>query len=74
MTDEELDRRAAVLDAADPLGAFRDRFLTHEADDVGAYFDGNSLGRPLRAARERLDAFVRDEWAARLIRAGTRAG
>ncbi len=32
-----------VLDAADPLAGFRDRFVI--ADDVVAYLDGNSLGR-----------------------------
>ena len=38
--------RAVQLDAADPLAAFRDRYLP-QTDDVVAYLDGNSLGRPL---------------------------
>jgi len=63
---EELRDRAAALDAADPLAAFRDRFLP--SDDVVAYFDGNSLGRPPRATAERLAAFVTEEWGGRLIR------
>jgi kynureninase len=63
---EELRDRAAALDAADPLATFRDRFLP--ADDVVAYFDGNSLGRPLRATAERLASFVIDDWGGRLIR------
>ena len=63
---EELKDRAAALDAADPLSAFRDRFLP--ADDVVAYFDGNSLGRPPRATAERLAAFVTEAWGGRLSR------
>lgn len=58
--------RAAALDAADPLARWRPQFVVD--DDVVAYLDGNSLGRlPLRT-RERLAAFVRDEWGSRLIR------
>jgi kynureninase len=70
MTDPYEDQ-AAALDAADPLRAYRDRFLIDEGSDVVAYFDGNSLGRPLRSTAERLDRFVRDEWAGRLIRGWT---
>ncbi|GAA1737034.1 aminotransferase class V-fold PLP-dependent enzyme [Isoptericola hypogeus] len=58
--------RAAALDAADPLAAYRERFVA--SDDVVAYLDGNSLGRPTRAAAERLARFATDEWGARLIR------
>ncbi|MCO7240238.1 aminotransferase class V-fold PLP-dependent enzyme [Aeromicrobium sp. CnD17-E] len=58
--------RAAALDAADPLAAWRQQFQLDA--DVVAYLDGNSLGRlPLRT-RERLATFVREEWGARLIR------
>jgi kynureninase len=63
---EELRDRAAALDAADPLAVFRTRFLP--SDDVVAYFDGNSLGRPPKATAERLAAFVTEEWGERLIR------
>jgi kynureninase len=55
-----------VLDAADPLAPFRDRFVID--DDLVAYLDGNSLGRLPRATLERLTAFVREEWGGRLIR------
>ncbi len=60
--------RAAELDAADPLREHRDRFLTGPADDVVAYLDGNSLGRPLQASAARIEAFVQTQWAGRLIR------
>lgn len=57
---------AADLDAADPLAHLRDRFVGAASDLV--YFDGNSLGRPLRATAERIRSFVEDEWGGRLIR------
>lgn len=53
-------------DAVDDLAHYRDRFVGSETPLV--YFDGNSLGRPLRATGERLKTFVEDEWAGRLIR------
>ena len=61
--------RARELDAADPLAPLRERFLHDE--QVVAYLDGNSLGRPLQATAERLEAFVRTTWAQRLIRGWT---
>jgi kynureninase len=57
---------ATALDAADPLAHHRDAFVGAESSLV--YFDGNSLGRPPRATRERLARFVEDEWGGRLIR------
>ncbi|RIJ58814.1 kynureninase [Clavibacter phaseoli] len=57
---------AAELDARDPLARFRDLFV--QADDVVAYLDGNSLGRPTRASVDRVASFVRDQWGGRLIR------
>lgn len=57
---------ARALDAADPLRAFRNRFLVPDVDLV--YLDGNSLGRPPGATRERLERLVREEWAGDLIR------
>ncbi|GAA1427593.1 aminotransferase class V-fold PLP-dependent enzyme [Microlunatus lacustris] len=60
--------RAAELDASDPLRTHRGRFLTGPDDDVVAYLDGNSLGRPLAASAVRIEAFVREQWAGRLIR------
>lgn len=57
---------AEQLDAIDPLARFRDRFVGADTDLV--YFDGNSLGRPVAAAAERLGEFVRQDWGGRLIR------
>ncbi|WP_341978077.1 aminotransferase class V-fold PLP-dependent enzyme [Microbacterium sp. LTA6] len=64
MTD--LLTAARALDAADPLAAHLDAFA--EAPGVGAYLDGNSLGRPLKDIPEKLAAFVREDWGTRLIR------
>ena len=54
------------LDDADPLATFRDRFVG--VDSPLVYFDGNSLGRPLRRTAEHLTEFVEHEWGQRLIR------
>lgn len=62
----DLETDAAALDAADPLRTHREGFVGAESSLV--YFDGNSLGRPLRATVDRLAAFTRDEWGGRLIR------
>ncbi len=62
----ELRARAAVLDDADPLAAHVAHFVP--GDDLVAYLDGNSLGRPVASVPAALDAFVRTEWAGRLIR------
>lgn len=56
----------AQLDRADPLAAHRDRFVGAETSLV--YFDGNSLGRPLKTTGPRLARFVEQEWGERLIR------
>ena len=61
--------RAAALDDADPLAPLRSRFVP--LDDVAAYLDGNSLGRPLQGALDGMDRFLRDQWAGRLIRGWT---
>jgi kynureninase len=60
------DPLAAQLDRDDPLAPYRDRFVGSEQPLV--YFDGNSLGRPLRVTGSRLAAFVEQEWGGRLIR------
>lgn len=70
MTDQ-YESQARKLDEADPLRGVRQEFLIPAGSDVVAYFDGNSLGRPLRSAAQRLDRFVTDEWAGRLIRGWT---
>ena len=67
MSDLDYAAVAAALDAEDPLGPLRARFVGTETSLV--YFDGNSLGRPLRSTGPRLDAFVREDWGGRLIRA-----
>jgi kynureninase len=56
----------AALDAADPLAAFRHRFVIPDPDLI--YLDGNSLGRPPLAALERLARVASQEWAGQLIR------
>lgn len=56
----------APLDALDPLRAHRDAFVGAETPLV--YFDGNSLGRPLRASVDRLARFASQDWGGRLIR------
>jgi kynureninase len=66
-TSDALERRAHELDASDPLRHLRERFVDGDADVV-AYLDGNSLGRPPRAAPERMERFVREAWGGRLIR------
>lgn len=58
--------KAGDLDETDALAAARDRFLP--AEGVVAYLDGNSLGRPLKASRQRMLDFVDTQWAGRLIR------
>ncbi len=63
--------RAAELDAADPLREYLGEFLTAENNDVRSYLDGNSLGRPLKAAADGMQHFIRGEWAGRLIRGWT---
>jgi len=57
---------ASTLDSTDPLRGHRDLFVGAETSLV--YFDGNSLGRPLRASVDRLTTFANDEWGGRLIR------
>jgi kynureninase len=57
---------ARALDAADPLSAFRERFVI--ADPELIYLDGNSLGRLPTATAERLTSVVAHEWGERLVR------
>jgi kynureninase len=56
---------AAELDQADPLGAFRDRFVI---DPDVVYLDGNSLGCLPRATVDHLKATVA-QWGERGVRA-----
>jgi len=57
--------RAHELDAADPLGPFRERF--HVPEGV-IYLDGNSLGCLPRATPEAMRRAVEQEWGEGLIR------
>ncbi len=59
--------RALQADADDPIAAFRDRYLP-QTDDVVAYLDGNSLGRPLASIGAAWTSFTQEQWAGRLIR------
>ena len=65
---QDFTQEAAALDAADPLAAYVDLFVDPGPDQLVAYFDGNSLGRPLRATADRLRDFTTGEWGGRLIR------
>jgi kynureninase len=69
MTVTDLVDQAVSLDAADPLARFRDQFIGSDDPKIIAYLDGNSLGRPLRATRDRMNNFVDQVWGSRLIRA-----
>ena len=64
-------RRAADLDAADPLAAFAAEF--HVPEGV-IYLDGNSLGLMPRHVPARLAEVATGEWADGLIRSWTSAG
>jgi kynureninase len=57
---------AEELDAADPLAAFRDRFV--RADRSPIYLDGNSLGPLPRATQARIAEVVCQEWGSGLVR------
>ncbi len=57
---------AEVLDAADALAPYRDRFVNTDPDLV--YLDGNSLGRLPQRAIDIADDTVRRQWGDRLIR------
>lgn len=67
-----MDRaHAASLDAADPLARFRDAFVLPPGI---IYLDGNSLGPLPRAAAERTEQAVRQEWGQGLITSWNAAG
>ena len=55
---------AQHLDVRDPLAPFRERFVI--VDEHRLYFDGNSLGRLPKAARDRLHRAI-DEWGERVV-------
>ncbi len=57
---------ADALDAVDPLGRFRDRFVNAEPDLI--YLDGNSLGRLPESGVGLATELVQQQWGGRLIR------
>lgn len=59
-----LRERAADLDRTDPLRHCRDLFVI---DDDLIYLDGNSLGRPPRAAAEAVTNALTEGWATELV-------
>jgi kynureninase len=61
---------ARALDAADPLRAYRERFVLPEGI---IYLDGNSLGALPRVVAERIDACVRQAWGRDLITSWNKA-
>ena len=63
VTDEEY---AVALDAAYPLAEERSLLLRADPDLI--YLDGNSLGPLPTSTRDRLAAFVSDEWGGDLVR------
>lgn len=71
-TQDTVDQReptrelAQELDAADRLADYAGCF--ERAEGVLAYFDGNSLGRPVAGTAEAMAQFVRHDWGSRLIR------
>lgn len=64
--DAEWVAVARDLDASDPLARYADRF--EPAPGVTAYFDGNSLGRPVRGTAQEMARLVEQDWGTRLIR------
>lgn len=60
--------QAKVLDEADELAGFRDRFLPINDPGVVAYLDGNSLGRPPRSTLDSLTNLIVYQWGERMIR------
>ena len=64
MSDPTSAEYADALDASDELAAYRQRFVGSDSPLV--YFDGNSLGRPLKLSAERLGG----SWSAQYCRNG----
>jgi kynureninase len=67
---DDLRARAADLDRLDPLARYREQFVDPGDDDL-VYLDGNSLGRPPLASRDRVREVLDVEWSSRLIRSWT---
>ena len=63
--DATLRSTAEALDAADPLGHFRDRFYIDDEDTC--YLDGNSLGRLPLETVSAVGEFMNDEWGSEAV-------
>jgi kynureninase len=71
MSQVVLDRGyARELDAADPLGGYRERFLLD--DPALIYLNGNSLGALPLATLDRMETMLREEWGTALARSWDR--
>jgi kynureninase len=67
MSQAHLEREyAQELDAADPLGGYRDRFALDDPSLV--YLNGNSLGALPLAVMRRMETMLREEWGSALAR------
>ncbi len=65
----------ALRDSRDPLAPLRQQFALEQVDRDGViYLDGNSLGVLPKAAIDRTERVVRDEWGCGLIRSWNTAG
>ncbi|WP_419996740.1 kynureninase [Streptomyces boninensis] len=76
---ELLQRRAAELDAVDPLAGKRDAFVLDAASDdapggAGVYLDGNSLGALPKTVPGRVADVIAREWGELRIRSWTESG
>jgi len=58
--------RAEELDAADPLGRYRERFMLD--DPALVYLNGNSLGALPLATLRRMETMLREDWGTALAR------
>ncbi|MBC9956644.1 kynureninase [Yimella sp. cx-51] len=68
---DAFEQRAIELDAADPLRQYLDEFVPARDRALTAYLDGNSLGRPTKAAADGLAELVSNGWGSDLIRGWT---
>ena len=67
MSEVLLDRaQAAEMDAADPLGGYREQFLLDDPELI--YLNGNSLGPLSRPVLRRMETMLRQEWGTGLAR------
>ena len=62
----ELREKALILDAKDPLAAFKQRFFVGEPELL--YADGNSLGRMPASTDLLIERVARQQWGTGLIR------